>query len=78
MSEDNQKDTSYTENIIKAFLMWIMIAVAMVFMYIAFEHDYSAALRNEENFWYGQYVTTAIFHTLCALFFLKIAQLLHK
>ena len=63
---------------IKIILMWLMIIVAVIFIIIAFASDYSTAMKNEENFWYGQYMTTAIFHTLCALFFLKLAQLLHK
>jgi uncharacterized membrane protein YvbJ len=64
--------------VIKSILMWIMIITALIFLFIAFSEDYSSALRNSENFWYGQYITTAIFHTLCALFFLKMAQLLHR
>lgn len=63
---------------VKLVLMWIMIIIALIFMFIAFIIDYGTALSNEENFWFGQYVTAAIFHTLCALFFLKLAQLLHK
>ena len=62
----------------KLIFMWIMIIVAVIFMFIALGNDYGNAVRNEENFWYGQYMTAAIFHTLCALFFLKLAQLLNK
>lgn len=65
-------------NPVKLIFMLIMIIIAVIFMFIALGNDYSMALKNEENFWYGQYLTTAIFHTLCALFFLKLAQLLHK
>ena len=57
-----------------------IISVVAIFILLiwTFFFDYTAATRNHDNFWYGQYLTAAIEHTLLAIFFVLVLMMLKK
>lgn len=53
------------------------IVIAVLLIWILF-FDYTAAARNHENFWYGQYLTAGILHTLLLIWATLVIHILRK
>ena len=65
-------------NILKNFAITILAIAMIVFIVWIFAADYPAINRNHENFWYGQYLISAILHTLLAILCALIIIILKK
>lgn len=54
-----------------------VVAIIVLLIWVLF-FDYTAATRNHNNIWYGQYLTSAVEHTLLAIFFALLFIILKK
>ena len=80
--DDKQKDKTISiniSNIVKyAYVSGKIISIIAIIVLLiwVFFFDYIAATRNHSNIWYGQYLTSAIEHTLLAIFFALVLLIL--
>lgn len=84
LSEENSSQAVHEviiENIFNRLKPGIRIAmeitIVVLIIWILF-FDYTAAARNNENFWYGQFLVSGILHTLLLIWATLVLYMLRK
>lgn len=55
----------------------LLVAIIVLLCWILF-FDYSEVIRNKENFWYGQYLSAGILHSLLLIWATMVYYILKK
>ena len=58
-------------------ISFCIFLIVILLIWVLF-FDYPAVARNNENFWYGQYLSSGILHILIAIFAAQVILILKK